>query len=44
MLANRQTLEFLLQNPEAFTQVGIADGTVLEQLVDEWIARVSGTT
>ena len=30
MLASRQTLEFLLQNPEAFTQVGIADGTVFD--------------
>jgi len=30
MLANRQTLEFLFQNPEAFTQVGIADGTVFD--------------
>jgi uncharacterized protein (DUF885 family) len=30
LLANRQTLEFLFQNPEAFTQVGIADGTVFD--------------
>lgn len=30
MLANRQALEFLFQNPELFTQVGIADGTVFD--------------
>jgi len=30
-LANRQTLEFLLQNPEVFTQVGIADGTIFDR-------------
>src|ERR1700675_4498974 len=30
MLANRQALEFLFQNPELFTEVGIADGTVFD--------------
>jgi uncharacterized protein (DUF885 family) len=30
MLANRQALEFLIRNPEVFTAVGIADGTVLD--------------
>jgi uncharacterized protein (DUF885 family) len=29
-LANRQTLLFLVDNPEVFTQVGIVDGTVLD--------------
>ena len=31
LLANRQTLEFLVRNPELFTQVGIADGTVFDR-------------
>jgi uncharacterized protein (DUF885 family) len=30
MLANRQALEFLIQNPELFTEVGIADGTIFD--------------
>ncbi len=30
MLANRQALEFLIRNPELFTEVGITDGTVLD--------------
>jgi len=30
MLANRQALEFLFQNPEVFTEVGIADGTIFD--------------
>ena len=30
LLANRQTLEFLVRNPELFTSVGIADGTVFD--------------
>jgi uncharacterized protein (DUF885 family) len=30
-LANRQTLEFLVRNPELFTQVGIADGTIFDR-------------
>lgn len=30
MLANRQALEFLLKDPELFTEVGIADGTFLD--------------
>ena len=29
-LANRQTLIFLVRNPELFTQVGIADGTIFD--------------
>src|SRR5580658_4406956 len=29
-LANRQALEFLISNPELFTQVGIADGTIFD--------------
>jgi uncharacterized protein (DUF885 family) len=30
-LANRQALQFLSQNPELFTQVGIIDGTLLDR-------------
>ncbi|MGB9332564.1 MAG: DUF885 domain-containing protein [Steroidobacteraceae bacterium] len=30
MLANRQALEFLMRNPELFTQIGITDGTLLD--------------
>jgi uncharacterized protein (DUF885 family) len=30
MLANRQALEFLIRNPELFTDIGITDGTVLD--------------
>lgn len=30
-LANRQMLEFLVRNPEVFTQVGIADGTIFDR-------------
>jgi uncharacterized protein (DUF885 family) len=30
MLANRQALEFLMRNPEVFTQIGITDGTLLD--------------
>ncbi len=30
MLANRQALEFLIRNPELFTEIGITDGTVLD--------------
>jgi uncharacterized protein (DUF885 family) len=29
-LANRQALKFLISNPELFTQVGIADGTIFD--------------
>jgi len=29
-LANRQTLELLVKNPEFFTQIGIADGTIFD--------------
>ena len=30
MLANRQALEFLIDNPELFTQIGIVDGTLVD--------------
>ena len=30
-LANRQTIVFLVKNPELFTQVGIADGTIFDR-------------
>jgi uncharacterized protein (DUF885 family) len=30
LLANRQALEFLVKNPEVFSQVGIADGTIFD--------------
>jgi len=30
-LANRQVLEFLMRNPELFTEVGIADGSILDR-------------
>ena len=30
MLANRQALEFLVRNPETFTAVGLADGTIFD--------------
>src|SRR5262249_46105389 len=35
MLANRQALEFLIRNPELFTTVGIADGTVFDHHSDK---------
>jgi uncharacterized protein (DUF885 family) len=31
LLANRQALEFLMRDPELFTQVGIADGSILDR-------------
>jgi uncharacterized protein (DUF885 family) len=31
LLADRQALEFLVRNPELFTQVGVADGTVFDR-------------
>ena len=31
LLANRQVLEFLMRNPELFTEVGIADGSILDR-------------
>lgn len=34
-LANRQALEFLVRNPEIFTTVGIADGTVFDHHSDK---------
>jgi uncharacterized protein (DUF885 family) len=31
MLANRQALEFLVDNPELFTQIGVVDGTIFDR-------------
>jgi len=38
MLANRQALEFLIDNPELFTEVGVADGTIFDFHSDELAA------
>jgi uncharacterized protein (DUF885 family) len=38
MLANRQTIEFLIRNPEIFSQVGIIDGTILDRHSDKLAA------
>jgi uncharacterized protein (DUF885 family) len=38
MLANRQALEFLMANPELFTQVGLTDGTILDHHSDKLAA------
>jgi uncharacterized protein (DUF885 family) len=35
MLANRQALEFLMRNPELFTAVGIADGSIFDHHSDK---------
>jgi uncharacterized protein (DUF885 family) len=35
MLANRQAFEFLTRNPEIFTAVGIADGTIFDHHSDK---------
>jgi uncharacterized protein (DUF885 family) len=35
MLANRQALEFLIKNPELFTTVGIAEGSVFDHHSDK---------
>ena len=35
MLANRQALEFLMRNPELFTTVGIAEGSVFDHHSDK---------
>jgi uncharacterized protein (DUF885 family) len=35
MLANRQALEFLVRNPELFTAVGLADGTIFDHHSDK---------
>jgi uncharacterized protein (DUF885 family) len=35
MLANRQALEFLMRNPELFTAVGIAEGSVFDHHSDK---------
>jgi uncharacterized protein (DUF885 family) len=35
MLANRQAIEFLVRNPELFSQVGIIDGTILDHHSDK---------
>jgi len=38
MLANRQAIEFLIKNPELFTQVGVADGTIFDRHSDKLAA------
>jgi uncharacterized protein (DUF885 family) len=35
MLANRQALEFLMRNPEVFTAIGIADGSIFDHHSDK---------
>ena len=35
LLANRQVLELLMRNPELFTEVGIADGSILDRHSDK---------
>ncbi len=35
LLANRQALEFLIRNPELFTAVGIADGSIFDHHSDK---------
>jgi uncharacterized protein (DUF885 family) len=35
MLADRQALEFLVRNPELFTQIGIIDGTIFDRHSDK---------
>ncbi|HEX8782487.1 MAG TPA: DUF885 family protein, partial [Steroidobacteraceae bacterium] len=35
LLANRQALEFLMRNPELFTEVGITDGSILDHHSDK---------
>src|SRR5258708_39531541 len=35
MLANRQTIEFLIRNPETFSQAGIIDGTIFDHHSDK---------
>ena len=38
MLANRQAIEYLIQNPETFSQVGIVDGTIFDRHSDQLAA------
>ncbi|MGA2780240.1 MAG: DUF885 domain-containing protein [Steroidobacteraceae bacterium] len=38
MLANRQAIEFLVENPELFSQVGIIDGTIFDHHSDKLAA------
>ncbi len=38
MLANRQAIEFLIRNPETFSQVGIIDGTIFDHHSDKLAA------
>jgi uncharacterized protein (DUF885 family) len=38
MLANRQAIEFLIGNPELFTQVGVIDGTIFDRHSDKLAA------
>jgi uncharacterized protein (DUF885 family) len=43
MLANRQALEFLVRNPELFTEIGLIDGTIFDghsgKLADFGVAK-----
>ncbi len=38
MLANRQAVEFLIDNPELFTQIGVVDGTIFDRHSDKLAA------
>src|SRR5256885_4279332 len=38
LLANRQAIEFLIRNPETFSQVGIIDGTIFDRHSDKLAA------
>jgi uncharacterized protein (DUF885 family) len=38
MLANRQAIEFLIDNPELFTQIGVVDGTIFDHHSDKLAA------
>jgi uncharacterized protein (DUF885 family) len=38
MLANRQAFEFMMDNPELFTQVGVIDGTIFDHHSDKLAA------
>jgi hypothetical protein len=39
MLANRQAIEFLIENPELFSQVGLVDGTISDRHSNKRAAR-----
>lgn len=38
MLANRQAIEYLIRNPETFTQIGVIDGTLFDHHSDKLAA------